>query len=77
MPKKEDVKEDFCPSCLIVPLAVAGAASTAAGSQVSGKHKLMRKVLFYSGVITVASVLVILFYMFVLKKKEDCVQCRL
>ena len=34
-------QENFCPSCLVMPLAFAGAGALAAESQISNKHKSM------------------------------------
>ena len=40
--EKKEIKEDFCPSCLIVPLAFAGTGATVAGEVIPGKHKKMK-----------------------------------
>lgn len=73
MPQEEkDVKEDFCPSCLVVPLAFAGAGATAAGSA-RGKNKRMKNVLFVSGIITI--VLALLFGGYYLLFRKNCTQC--
>ena len=70
---KEDIKEDFCPSCLVVPIAFAGAGATAAGTTVSQKHKTMKKALLISGVVTVILTLIIGGYYIFYKK--DCKEC--
>ena len=36
---EKNTKEEFCGACLAVPLAFAGAGSSGAGSQMSGKKK--------------------------------------
>lgn len=69
------IKEDFCPSCLVVPLAFAGVGATAAGTTASKKHKTMKKVLLYSGLITVLLTLLVGGYYIFFKK--DCTECKL
>ena len=64
---KEDIKEDFCPSCLIVPLAFAGAGATAAGQGISNSHKKMKKILMLTGVVSVVSTLLLVIYYFLFK----------
>ncbi len=64
------VKEDFCPSCLVMPLAFVGAGAVVAGENVPNKHKKWKKGLLVTGVITLISLLVLIFYYYVLKK--DC-----
>lgn len=68
---KEEVREDFCPSCLVVPLAFAGAGATAAGSK--GKNKRMKKALMISGILTI--LLAVLFGGYYLLFKKSCTQC--
>ena len=70
-----DVKEDFCPSCLVVPLAFAGAGATAAGATVGQKHKKTKKILLISGVITLLFTLGLGVYY--IMKKDDCKSCKL
>ena len=74
--KKEDIREDFCPSCLIVPLAFAGVSATTAGSVVSKKkHKKMKLALLISGMLTVIlSIGMIVYYNM---NKKDCKSCKL
>lgn len=59
---EEETKEDFCPACLIVPLAFAGASATAVGGGVSKKHKKWKKALLISGILTIVLSLVFLVY---------------
>ena len=70
--KEEEIKEDFCPSCLVVPLAFAGAGATAAGSA-KGKNKRMKKALMISGILTI--ILALLFGAYYLLFKKNCTQC--
>lgn len=69
----EDIKEDFCPACLAVPLAMAGAGAGIAGTMDKGKkHKTQKKMLVWVGVLTVVfAVLFIIYYKFI-KKCEEC-----
>ena len=73
--KKEDVKEDFCPSCLIVPLAFAGAGATTVGGTMTKNHKKWKNVLLISGVITIISTIGLVIYYFM--NKDDCKSCKL
>jgi hypothetical protein len=72
---QDEIKEDFCPSCLVVPLAFAGASATAAGKTMNNSHKKMKQVLFVSGIITIIITLLVGFYYLVLKEK--CTSCTL
>lgn len=74
MYRKEKVKEDFCPSCLVVPLVVAGAGAAAAGGTVSQKHKVWKKALLISGVVTFLIAIAIAIYLFA---NKDCASCKL
>ena len=68
--KNKEIKEDFCPACLVVPLAFAGAGAAAAGEVVPKKHKKWKKALLISGVLTfVFAILLLIYYNLV---KKDC-----
>ena len=71
----EEVKEDFCPSCLVVPLAFAGAGAAAAGGTVSKKHKVWKKALLISGVLSVVMAIALAAYYFLYK--AECKECRI
>ena len=75
MENKEEIKEDFCPSCLIVPLAVVGTGAATAGELVPQKHKKWKKVLLWSGVLTIISVVALIIYYHI--NKENCKSCKL
>ena len=66
----EEIKEDFCPACLVVPLAFAGVGAAAAGEVVPDKHKKWKKGLLISGIITFVFAMMLLAYYFMSKK--DC-----
>ena len=71
--KDEDVREDFCPACLAIPLAMAGAGASVAGSNKSAKFKLQKKVLLWGGIFTVlVSVAIVIYYICI----KDCKDCR-
>ena len=74
MYKEKETKEDFCPACLVVPLAFAGAGAAAAGGTVSKKHKVWKKALLISGVITLLIAIGIAIYFFM---NKDCTSCKL
>lgn len=71
----EHVREDFCPSCLIVPLAVAGVGATGIGMTTSKKHKLTKQIMLITGVITL--ILALGFGMWFIFMKKDCKECTL
>lgn len=70
---QQDVKEDFCPSCLVVPLAFAGASATAAGKTMGNSHKQTKRILLYSGIATILLTLALGLYYLVFKEK--CTAC--
>jgi len=72
---KEELKEDFCPSCLVVPLAFAGAGAATAGGTVSKKHKVWKKALLVSGIVTLLIAVAMGFYYFMYK--AECKECKI
>jgi len=71
----KEVKEEFCPSCLVVPLAFAGAGAAAAGGTVSKKHKKWKKALLISGVISIVMAIALAAYYFLYK--SECKECKI
>lgn len=69
---QNDLKEDFCPSCLVVPLAFAGAGATTVGA--TGTHKKWKKVVLYSGIGTLILTLGFAIWYFGLRK-SGCNTC--
>ena len=60
MKKKEEIREDFCPACVAVPLAMAGAGTS---KSASGKQTVLGKVIFWlSIIITILSIVVAIWY---------------
>jgi hypothetical protein len=72
-----EVKENFCPSCLVMPLAFVGAGAVVAGENVSNKHKRWKKGLLISGVFTLIVLLFLIVYYYVLKKDCGTGSCKL
>lgn len=68
---RENYREDFCPSCLVVPLAFAGAGATAVGG--TGKHKKWKKALLVSGIVTLIFTILLIVYYFA--NKKSCTSC--
>lgn len=68
-----EIREDFCSSCLVVPLVLAGAGATGVSLSTSKKNKMRKKVLLIAGVITILSAVIIGVYY--LKNKESCLEC--
>ena len=67
----EETKEDFCASCLAIPIALIG-AGVAGSSSSSKQHKTKKKILFWSGIITI----LIAIFVFIYFKFINCSQCR-
>ena len=67
-----DVKEEFCSACALVPLALAGATSTAYGSQTNGQYKNIAKITFWGGIITVIISTILAYYFIMIKQCKDC-----
>ena len=67
MKNKEEIREDFCPACVAVPLAMAS-VGTSKGA--SGKQSVLGKVIFWlSIIITVLSIIVAIWYF---TRCEEC-----
>lgn len=74
----KDIKENFCPACLAIPLVFAGvggagaAKSSEENPEETIKRKKMNKFIYYTSIATVIlSIAVFIYYMFI-KKCEDC-----
>lgn len=71
MSKKQsenEVKEDFCPSCLLMPLSFVGTGALVAGGTLPKKHKKWKKGLLISGIVTFISLIILLVYYFMTRK---------
>ena len=66
--QRKEVKEDFCPSCLVMPLAFVGTGAIVAGETIPKAHKKWKKGLVISGAVTLISLLILLAYFFFFKK---------
>ena len=47
---KEDIKEEFCTSCIGAGLAIAGVGASVAGSLSKSEHQVWKNVLLWCGV---------------------------
>jgi len=69
----EKIKEDFCPACVAIPLAMLGAGVSAGNSKY---NKNYRK---YKNIICIISIIMTLFAFFIgiyfLFIKKDCNKC--
>lgn len=71
--QNEETKEDFCPSCVAVPLAFAGVGASAYGSQSNGKYRKNQKIMLCIGISTIIlSILIFLYFRYV----KNCKGCR-
>jgi hypothetical protein len=68
--EKNQVREDFCPSCVLIPLALAGAGTAAVGANAKGKYQKYRKLMLWVGIIvTIVSLLLTWWFL------TRCKQC--
>lgn len=68
----KEVQEDFCPACVAVPLAFAGAGAAGVGMNKKGGRQKYKKMLLYIGVPTaIISILVAVYFLWI-KKCEEC-----
>jgi len=72
--EEDESKEKFCGVCTVIPLAFVGAGASAYGANSNGSQKKLKKILLWSGVSTVIFALLIIIYIYYIKK--DCVDCR-
>ena len=68
----EDTKEEFCSSCAMGVVAIAGAVGAGAGASSKKMHKKYKKILIWSGIITFIITIAITIYMW----KKNCRECR-
>lgn len=69
MTHKEEIKEEFCPVCVLAPLAFSGA-----GAAVYGKSQGGKNLAFYIGIaVTIISILLGIY--FLRKNGSDCAEC--
>ena len=67
----DNTKEEFCGACLAIPLAMAGVGVTASGAHQKGDHKKRKKIMLWGGIgITVLSVIIAVYFLFIKKCKE-------
>lgn len=68
--KDDEEKEDFCPACVAVPMALVGAGVGAAGAQ-DGTSSQRNKIMMYVGVgVALLSIAIALYYLL------SCKECR-
>ncbi len=66
-------KEDFCPACVAVPMAMAGIGAGVYGSHGSGSYRNRQQIAFWVGIaFLIISIIVALYYAFV----KECKQCK-
>jgi hypothetical protein len=71
--KNGETQEDFCTACAMIPLAFAGAGTTAYGASSRGSSKKMRTILLWTGVSTALIAFLTIMYVYYIKK--NCVEC--
>lgn len=64
---KEDIKEDFCGACAVIPLALVGVTGAGIGTKQYGTTK---KVMLWGGIaLTIISIIIVIIY---LKRCKNC-----
>lgn len=69
---KEDTKEEFCSSCAMGVVAIAGAVGAGAGASSKKMHKKTKKILIWVGIITFITSISVAIYMW----KKNCKECK-
>jgi len=71
---KNEIKEDFCPACVAIPLAIAGVGyGTNKCANSKNNYKMQQKILLWTGVIMIISIIIIIY--FSIYKGKDCKEC--
>jgi hypothetical protein len=68
----EDTKEEFCSSCAMGVVAIAGAVGAGAGASSKKMHKKYKKILIWVGIATFIISIAVAGYMW----KQNCKECR-
>lgn len=69
---ENETKENFCPACIAIPLAMAGAGVSVASGNQKGKHQQRKKIMLWGGIaVTVLSIIIAIYFLFI-KKCKDC-----
>jgi hypothetical protein len=75
-PKKnldKNVKEDFCPACAAIPLAMLGAGVSAGNSNYNKNYRKYKNIIcIFSLLITFIVFFIGIYFLFI---KKDCNQC--
>lgn len=66
-------KEEFCPACLVAPVAFLGAGAAAGGSAMA-KRKWKRRITLATIIISIVSLAVLAYFLF---GKKSCAQCQI
>lgn len=70
MNKTKDTKEEFCGSCVAIPLALAGVGAAGVGAK-TGSNKTTKRILLWGGIsLTVVSVVIAVIYL------KSCKSCK-
>lgn len=73
MTEREEVKENFCPACIALPVAFAGAGAGVYGAKNGSKggYRKRKKMMLYAGIVTVIASLIAYYYL------KNCKSCKL
>jgi hypothetical protein len=71
--KNKNIKEDFCPACATIPLAMLGAGVSSGNSKYNKNYRKYKNYIFiFSLSTTLIAFLIGIYYLFI---KKDCNQC--
>ena len=70
----QEIKENFCGACVAVPLAFMGVGASAYGGSNSSRkeHKKRKKIILWTGVVSVILSIIVAVYFLYIKKCTDC-----
>lgn len=66
----EEIREEFCGACIMIPAAMLGAGTAVAGANAKGKYQKYRKLMLWTGIIiTLVSLFLTWLY---LRRCKEC-----
>jgi hypothetical protein len=70
---EKNIKEDFCPACAAIPLAMLGAGASAGNSKYNKNYRKYKNLIcIFSLITTFIALFIGIYFLFI---KKDCNQC--